>query len=181
MSNLSIGSKIRQVRESKGISIKEVSQKTNLSSSFISQAERDLVSPSIASLREIAKALNVPIFYFFDDDINGHVVRKNNRRKFSMPDSKITYELLSPDLNREMEIVLITLAKGQYTFEHPFSHEGEESACCIKGRVEVTLGLEKYTLEEGDAIYFKCDIPHRFHNVGEDEAKVLCSITPPSF
>lgn len=180
--NKPIGTKIREIRESKGFSIKHLSEETNLSSSFISQVERNQVTPSIASLREIARVLRVPVFYLLlDDHTKGEVVRKGSRRKIIMPDSQIVFELLSPDLNRKMEIILVTLGKGECTFEHLFAHEGEEAAYCMQGVAEVTLGLEKHILYAGDSIYFKCDIPHRFLNVGEEEIKILCCVTPPSF
>lgn len=177
----SIGSRIREIRELKNISIKELADKTNLSSSFISQLERDLVSPSIMSLREIAKALDLPIFYLIDEGASGEVVRKDTRRRFSMPGSDVTYQLLSPDLNRKMEIVLITLGPGESTFNKPYAHKGEESAYCMKGIVEITLGIEKKVLEPGDSIYFYCDTPHCFRNIGNEEAQIISSVTPPSF
>jgi len=177
----SIGVKIREIRESKNLSIKELSEKANLSSSFISQVERDLVAPSITSLREISKVLEIPIFYLIDDEVNSEIVKKNHRRKFSLPESNVTFELLSHDLNRKMENVLITLGSGESTFNTPYSHEGEEFDYCISGRVEITLGIEKKILEYGDSIYFFCSIPHCFRNIGKEEAQIISSVTPASF
>lgn len=182
MSDLSLGQKIRQTRKNKEISINEFSTITNLSPSFISQLERDLVSPSISTIRIISKALGVPIFYLIgEDDSKGEIVRKNNGKRFTFPNSKVVFELLSPDLNREMEVIKITLGKGESTFDELISHKGEEVDYCIEGMLEVTVGHEKYILTTGDTIYFKSDLPHMLSNIGDGVCIVLSVVTPPSF
>lgn len=177
----SLGNNIRRIRKEKNISIRELSEKTKLSSSFISQVERDLVSPSIASLKEIARVLDVPLFFLIESGNLGVVVKKSERRKFTMPGSKVVFELLTPDLNRKMEMVLITLGKGEQTFNKPYGHEGDEVVFCMKGTFEVSLGVETYVLEEGDSMYFNCNIPHKFKNIGDGQGVILSCTTPPSF
>ena len=61
------------------MSLKDLAERIGLTASFLSQVERELAEPSITSLRKIAEALDVPIFYFLlDNDNHSPVVRKNN-------------------------------------------------------------------------------------------------------
>ena len=65
-----IGEKIRRKRNELGMSMKMLAEKTGLTSGFISQVERELAEPSITSLRKIAEALDVAVFYFFTEERN---------------------------------------------------------------------------------------------------------------
>ena len=78
---MELGLKIRELRQSKAINIEKFSEMTGLSSGLISQIERNLVGPSVASLWKIAKALDVPIGYFFDEEPKVTPIVKKNRRK----------------------------------------------------------------------------------------------------
>lgn len=63
--DLGLGKKIQNYRLNKKFTIKELAEKIGITSSMLSQIERDLVNPSIATLRAISKALDVPLFMFF--------------------------------------------------------------------------------------------------------------------
>lgn len=179
-----IGAKIRGRRSEKGLSLQELAARTELTPSFLSQVERDMAEPSITSLRKIADALEVPIFYFLmgSDDPNP-VVRKEERRVLELARSGVTYELLSPPdfANKKMEIVITRMCRGSQGGEHPVTHPGEEFIVILQGRAEVRVGEQAYTLEEGDSIYYYSSIPHHIKNVGETELRFLAAITPPAF
>ena len=66
--NIDIGSKIRLLRRDLNMSISDLSKAAELSTGLISQIERNIVVPSVASLWKIAKTLNVSIGYFFDEE-----------------------------------------------------------------------------------------------------------------
>lgn len=179
---MKIGSKIRDLRQSKNITIEKLAGKTGLSLGLVSQIERELVSTSVASLWKISKALEVPIAYFFDEEQKeSKIVRKENRKKIILPNSKITYEMLSPNLNRKMEVLLITIKPGECDSDDLISHEGEECGFIIKGRMKVKLGTEEYHLDEEDSIYFDSTTPHRFVNESDLECISIWTMTPPSF
>jgi transcriptional regulator with XRE-family HTH domain len=100
-----LSTRLREKRIEIGMTIKELSEKTGLTSGFISQIEHGIAEPSITSLRNIANVLGVASFYFLLDDINvSPVVKKNERRVLKFAKSNLTYELLSPNLNRQMEM-----------------------------------------------------------------------------
>ena len=103
---IDIGSKIKKIRKDKNMSIADLADISGLSSGLISQIERNIVNPSIASLWSIAKSLDVSIGYFFNEEEiseTSPIVKRKNRKIIVTSDSNATYELLSPDINRKIE------------------------------------------------------------------------------
>lgn len=179
---MEIGSKVRSLRQSKNINIKKMAELTGLSLGLISQIERDLVGPSVASLWKISKALEVPIAYFFDNEQKeGNLVKSDSRKKMILPNCNITYEMLSPDLKRKMEVLLIKIKPGECCSNEQISHDGEECGFIIKGKMKVKLGVQEYHMDEGDSIYFDSTVPHRFVNESNEECVSIWTMTPPSF
>ena len=177
-----LGPKIREKRIEKNMSMKELSDMTGLSTGFISHVERDLTEPSITSLRKIAEALEVALFHVFvDEEREDRVVRKDQRQEVRFPESEIIYELLSPDLNRQMETFMGTLKPGAVTSSEPMAHAGEEVIYVLEGQMYIRIGNEEYHLEEGDTIYYYGTIPHMIRNSGDSVMRFLSTITPPRF
>lgn len=177
-----LGQKIRSRRQEQQMSIKQLADSTGLTSGFISQIERNQTEPSITSLRKLAEALDVAVFHFFIDEINNNcVVRKNQRQKIRFRDSHLAYELLSPDLNRQMEMFYASLEPNAATSDEPMAHNGEEVILVLSGSMEITVGNDVYLLDEGDSIYYFASIPHRIVNKGEEVLTFVSTITPPRF
>lgn len=183
--NIDIGSKIREIRKSKQLSIAELAEMTGLSTGIISQIERDLVTPSVVTFWKISKALEVSIGYFFDEEEEKQtpspVVRRDERKTIKTSNSKALYELLSQDLSRKIEFLYITLQPGDPSSDGLVTHEGEECGLVLKGRLLVKMEHEEYILEEGDSIYYDSTIPHRYVNIGDEVCESVWAMTPPSF
>lgn len=178
-----IGSRIRQARTSMGKTLEELAQQVGVTRSFLSQVERGLASPSLTTLRRIAGEMGVPVFLLFTDGTSPRnaLVRKTGRQNLVLPNASAGYQLLSPDLNRKIEMILTTVRVGSASCEVPLSHPGEECAFLLRGRVSVRVGDEDFILEEGDTLYFDCTLPHRIVNLGDMPAEILSAISPPSF
>lgn len=177
-----MGGKIRKMRLAQGLSLGKLAKKVNKTSSYLSQIERGLAEPSLSALREIAEALEVPIFHFLvENNKPGEIVRKDERKKMKFPDSHLTFELLSPDLNHMMEIIRVKLEPGASTSEETTSHKGEEFIMILNGIMEIQIADEYHELNEGDSIYYLASIPHKTTNIGDDELIFLSVITPPKF
>ena len=180
--NKKLGSKIRKLRISKGMNLSNFAKKIGKTSSYLSQVERGLASPSIMALREISKALNVPIFYFLiDDRKHGTVIRKNERRILKFPASHLTYELLSPSVSHQIEIIRTLIGPGASTCSEPLSHEGEECTLVMEGKMKIQIGDKFLTLEDGDSIYYIATIPHKITNIGNTDLIIISVISPASF
>lgn len=163
------------------MSIKELAESAGLTSGFISQVERGLAEPSISSLRNIANVLGVAVFYFLLDDVDVNpVVRKDETRLLKFPKSDITYELLSPDLNRQMEMFKATLHSGQETSKELFAHSGEEVIHVLSGIMHIQIGDEPYDLETGDTIHFDSGKPHKIACAGDETLVFISTTTPPA-
>ncbi len=179
---MEIGSIIRKLRRKQGISIEQLAEKTGLSTGLISQLERDITGPSVASLWKISKALNVSINYFFEEyEDNNPIVRKSERKKIQLPNSNITYELLCPNLQKSIEMLLVKIEPGECSTEDLISHEGEECGYVFQGTLKVKWGDKEYILDEGDSIYFDSTVPHRYVNSGDVTSVSIWSMVPPSF
>lgn len=177
-----MGGKIRQKRIERGLSLKSLAKAIGKTPSFLSQVERGLAEPSITSLRDIARALAVPIFYFLlDANSPSPVVRRDQRKIMSFPGYQLTFELLSPSLNREMEVIQGRLEPGGMTCQEPLSHPGEEATLVLTGQMEIQVGSDHHLLGEGDCIYYYASVPHKIVNVGDGELIFISAITPPSF
>lgn len=179
---MSIGQRTRAIRKLRGHSASELARAAGVSRGLISQIELDRANPSIDTLRRIAAALDSPIAAFFDDaPANGIVVRTDERKTLRVPRSGLTYQLLTPDLNRQIEFILIEFEPGQEGSRVPFGHPGEEAALVLEGQVHVWVGDEEHVLDAGDSISFNSGVPHRVANLGKRKAALVSAITPPSF
>lgn len=183
---MDIGEKIRLLRRSRKVTLKELAGQTSLSIGYISQVERNLSSPSVNVLRDIAIVLGVNISWFFEAPEKSQtgeerfIVRKSNRRQLRFR-SGITDSLLTPDLNGQIELLLSRFEPGASSGEEPYTHNGEEAGVVMTGQLELWIGGENFLLSEGDSFNFPSSMPHRYRNPGETESVVIWSITPPSY
>lgn len=179
---MEVGEKIRSLRHKQKISIEQLSAMSGLSKGLISQIERDITGPSVASLWKISKALNVTMNYFFDeyDDLN-QIVRKDERKKLIMRKSSRVYELLSPDLKKQIEMLMVEIKPNENISAELISHDGEECGVVIKGTLRIISGDNIYDLQEGDSIYLDSTIPHQYLNTGEELSVSVWAMVPPSF
>ena len=179
---MSIGKRIRAIRTMRGLSTTQLAQAAGVSRGLISQLELDRANPSIDTLRRIAAALASPMAAFFDESsANGIVVRRDERKTLRVPRSGLTYQLLTPDLNRQIEFILTELEPGDSGPKVAVGPPGEEAALVLEGRLLVWIGEEEHLLEAGDCISFNSGVPHRWGNPGETKTVVVSAITPPSF
>lgn len=152
---------------------------------MISQIEHNQVNPSINSLKLISKALRIPLYYFFQDDVASQdlIVRNDERKTIGLPDQQdITYELLTPDVRGAIEFCLMSIPAGSDSGKTAQSHNGEEVAYVVEGSVQIILGTDdRHELSKGDSIRIPTMMPHRWENKFKNMAKVIFAITPPSF
>ena len=95
------------------------------------------------------------------------------------PGAAMSYELLSPDIRRKMEMIIVRLKPG--VDGSAMAHDGEECALVLKGRVVITVGDVDYELNQGDSIYYDSGLPHKARALGDEHAEIVSAITPPNF
>ena len=174
-----IAERIRQLRRKRELTVTELARRANVSKSMISQVENGSATPSVETMRSIAAVLEVPLFTLFlnQADSHGALVRKDERITLMIPGSAATRELLTPDLQRAMALVIGRIPPGASSSPSPTTHRGEECVFVLQGNVTVYLQGETYILNAGDAFYFDARLPHFFTNPGDTEAEFLSAIT----
>ncbi len=184
MDELKIAQKIRQIRLRNQLTLEKVAERAGFTKSYLSMIESGKKSPPIASLIKIAKALDVDITTFFEHkspEDHLMLVRKGER-KVVVRDGTIfgyQYSSIAPTKrNKKMEPFVITLPSKSKEGDL-FDHEGEELLYVLEGKTNFFYGDKKYSLSEGDCIYFDSSIPHRGEGVGKKRAKALVVIYTP--
>ncbi len=179
-----VGATIHRLREERHLSLKEVAARSGLTQSFLSQVERDLTSPSVASLRKVAQAFDVPLAALFQGPPmpSDRVVRRAERRQLIHPQRHWRDYLLTPNLKGKLQVILSIIEPGAGSGSEPYAHDSDEECVVIlRGRLEFWVGPDRYLLEEGDSIVFESRIPHRNWNPGPGQTEVLWITTPPSY
>lgn len=177
-----LGNRLRELRHARQMSLEELAERTGLSIGLLSQIERGKGNPSFVTLSKVADALDIQLGYFFSETAETQcIVRKDQRRRIYFPTPGLTYELLTPDLNRRLEVLWTRLEPGVRTQDAAFSHEGEECVALVRGVLEAHVGDQVFILHEGDAITFDCSVPHWYYNPGPETAETFSAVTPPTF
>ncbi|WP_442601781.1 helix-turn-helix domain-containing protein [Paenibacillus sp. KN14-4R] len=179
----SIYEKIRALRLEQNMTLKDLSDKSGFSISFLSQVERSNSSLAITSLQKIAQSLNVPITYFFESQKNNkYHTPVEERKQTRIEGSPMIYVRLGGDFpDRAMEPLLNILPPSQ-TKSVAFNHAGEEFYYVLEGTVMINVDEEEYVLQKGDTIHFPSTLVHTLYNPSVDEeAQVLSVLTPVIF
>ena len=180
---MDIGEKLRELRIQRNLTQEELANRCELSKGFISQVERNLASPSIATLIDLLECLGTNLKSFFSDDSNEKVVF-SPQDMFEKEDDedqhgKITW--LIPDAQKNsMEPILLELQPGAQSHTLP-PHEGEEFGYVLKGQVTLYAGKRKFTVKRGYSFCLHPATPHYLQSTGQTPATVLWISTPPSF
>lgn len=174
--------KIKNLRVEQGFTLKDLSEKTDLSVSFLSQIERGTSSLAITSLKKIADAFAVPITYFFDTDSNhNYMLQASDRKPFRLEGSPTVYTRLNGEFGgRTLEPLLVTLAPKQ-ELNQVSSHPGEEFYYVLKGAALFKVDGKEYFVREGDSIHYPSEVPHAWENPLNEETQILCVLTPVIF
>lgn len=180
-----IGLKVKELRNNKGLTLKELSQETDLSISYLSLLERGLTSITITSLKSIASVLDVELTYFFDipSTKTKNIHRSYENEVFQMEKSKFIYSKLSGDIkNKVFDPMIATLLPGQSRDEFvPVSHEGQEFGYVLEGILTFLINGVEYELYPGDSVHIDSTVPHNWSNFTNKIVKVLYVITPTIF
>jgi transcriptional regulator with XRE-family HTH domain len=189
----SLGRRLKELRREKHLTLKETAARARLSRGYVSQVEANTANPSLSSLKALSTALGESIASIFvtpspeSDHIlsappSADVVRRDHRKSIRWPGDTATENfLLTPDLQRRLEVLLTTMEPGSSSGERPYSHDGEEFGFVLSGSFEVIIGADEYQLDEGDSISFSSLLPHQTRVVGDVSATVIWVVTPPSF
>lgn len=176
-----VGTRLRFLRQLHGLSQRELARRAGLTHATIGSIERDAISPSVGSLRKILDSVPMTLSEFFalDPDADTQVFFRRNEL-LEVGGSGISLRQVGRNLKgRPLQVLLEHYAPGAETAGTPYSHFGDEGGVVIQGQVEVTVGGATRVLGPGDGYLFASRMPHKFRNVGSQEAVVVSANTPP--
>jgi len=182
--SIEIGAQMLAVRKHFGLSQRELAKRSGVTNATISLIEQNKVSPSVSSLKKVLDGLPLSLadFFTFDIEASCEQIFYGQAEQPDVGSGDIHFHLIGANRdNRKMCVLREVLLPGADTGEEMLHHEGEESGVIINGRVELTVGDECRILEEGEGYYFDSQTPHRFRNVGEEDAVIVSANTPASF
>ena len=178
-----IGEKIRQMRIKNGLTQEELANRCELSKGFISQVERDITSPSIATLIDILESLGTNLREFFSDS------GENDKLVFRKDDAfvqqneelghKITWIVPNAQKN-DMEPILIRISGGGQSSVYA-AHECEVFGYVMQGSIVLHIGEKRHKAKKGESFYYKANSSYYLSNHYSSDAVVLWVSTPPSF
>jgi transcriptional regulator with XRE-family HTH domain len=177
-----IGRRVRRLRQSRGLSLGDVAEKAGLSRSLLSKVENARVSSPIATLVNIATALDTTVGHLIGADQSERcvVVRRSERKLITAKKAAgYTYESLGHKrLDKRMEPFLVTYPAGA---EPParYSHRGEAFMFVLKGRIEFHYDGRAEVLRPGDSVYFDNELPHGARATGAGAAIALVVTLEP--
>ena len=180
---MKIGNRLKELRIQKGLTQEELADRCELSKGFISQMERDLTSPSIATLMDILQCLGTDLPEFFSESPKEEQIVFHDSDYFEKIDEELgnTVEWIIPNAQKNiMEPIRLTLKPGGSTYpDNP--HEGEEFGYVLSGSITIILGKKKVRAKKGESFYFIPDTTHYITANNKTGAVILWISTPPSF
>lgn len=180
--NVEIGEKIKRLRIQNSLTQEELADRCELTKGFISQVERDLTSPSIATLADILEGLGTNLKDFFNETEDDKIVfSKDDAFVSENEDYKYILQWIIPNAQKNiMEPILVELESGGRTKEDS-PHEGEEFGYVMTGMIFIHIGSETHKVKKGESFYYKANSNHYISNAGKTKATVLWVSSPPSF
>lgn len=178
---VNVGERVKSVRENRGLTLEDISLRTDIEVSLLDEIERGTVAPPLGTVIKLAKALEMKMGYFISGEESRPytIVRRQDRKVLSRYDSKkgkhygYEYESLAPHKkDRHMEPFMVTLEPAA-TEEERSTHDGQEFIYVLEGNMEVRLEKEVHILEPGDAIYYDSTVPHLVKCAGDNRTKIL--------
>ena len=179
---MKIGSKLKELRIAKNLTQEELADRAELSKGFISQLERDLTSPSIATLVDILNSLGTNLKEFFSDSSDEQIVF-HSEDFFEKTDTELhnKVEWIIPNAQKNMmEPIRVTLDPDGSTYpDQP--HEGEEFGYVLSGTITIVIGNRSMKAKKGEAFYYTPNSEHYIKAGGKSGAVFLWISTPPNF
>ena len=179
-----IGRRVRALREGMGLSLRDLARRSGVSAPMLSQVERLETSPTVAVAERIAAGLDLSLSQLLrlDESDGVTVVRAGERLAGGAADGGHRYEVVTPPIpGQRAEVSLHVLAPGAATGgpDDPPIHEpgSRETAVVQEGRIRLGCAGATHELDEGDAVTFDADLPHRIENPGIGDARFLAVVS----
>jgi transcriptional regulator with XRE-family HTH domain len=182
-----VGTRLRQERERRGISLRELARRVGVSPSLVSQIELDRVNPSVSTLYALVTELGLTMSDVFGDGPQGGphilhvpraaddvVARRDTRRKINLA-SGVRWERLTPHSDPDVEFLYVVYPIGAESCPEDalVTHGGREYGYVSSGTLGVRVGFDEYELGPGASIAFDSSSPHRLWAIGDEPVHAI--------
>jgi transcriptional regulator with XRE-family HTH domain len=177
---VNVGRRLRQLRNEKGLSIRALAEKSRLNVNTLSMIENGKTSPSVATLQQLALALETPITAFFETEAPRNKIafhKASLRPKVAFSHGTLE-DLGAGMISRGAEPFLVVLESQAESGPNPIVHTGREFVFCLEGQLTYTIEDQVFVLEPGDSLLFEAHLPHRWQNTGERLSRSLLVFCP---
>jgi transcriptional regulator with XRE-family HTH domain len=181
-----VGGRLREQREQRGISLRELARRVGVSPSLVSQIELDRVNPSVSTLYSLVTELGMTMSEVFGDGRgedralpqpsggNGLAERPESRRVINLA-SGVRWERLTPSSDGEVEFLYVVYPVNAESCPEDalVTHGGREYGYVSSGTLGVRVGFEEYELGPGGSIAFDSSSPHRLWTIGDEPVHAI--------
>jgi transcriptional regulator with XRE-family HTH domain len=191
-----LGPRLRSVRESRGLSARELARRISCSPSLISQIERGISAPSVGMLYALASELRTSLDFLFGVALAGDAVlmtahgdgharpsagnagavvqRAGQRRTIDLA-SGVRWERLTPGPDDRVDFLEVIYGPSGHSTDarRPLRHDGQEYGLITRGTLNVSVGFESYQLGPGDSIAFDSSVPHEYWNASAEDVHAI--------
>jgi len=177
--SVNVASRLRELREARGISMRALATKSGLSANALSMIERGKTSPSVSTLYKLADALGIAITSFFgtENERTSVVFLKHDERT-RMAFTRGVFEALGGEqFSGRVEPFMLTLESGASCGPHDIMHTGHEFVYCLRGHLDYYVEKELFHLEPGDSLLFASKLRHRWRNSSGSVVNALIIIS----
>jgi quercetin dioxygenase-like cupin family protein len=173
----SVGSRIKEIRNEKGVSFEMLANETGLAVDKIKQIESGKLLPPVGMLLSLARALHIDSSCLLNEV---ETTLDNRAKAFSKRTDNYAYTTLTPGADtKRMKAFRVTIDPLREHSGVGYQHEGEEFVYVLSGKIELTVGEHFNTLETGGSLHFNSGIRHMIRNISEDTAELLVVICEP--
>ncbi|MCC3862096.1 cupin domain-containing protein [Pseudemcibacter aquimaris] len=178
---VNVANRLRLMRETAGISQRELARKVGVSNGTISQIEKGNSDPSVGLLKQILEGLELSIADFFEEKIQPRQkIFYAEDELVDVGSGKVKFLQMGPSTaGRKIQFLREFYEGGASTGHKSLVHEGEEAGFILSGQLEVTVGDQRRVLNAGEGYYFNSTTPHSFRNVSPEPCEIISACTPP--
>ena len=175
-----LGKKIREIRNQRGITLKQMADISALNINTLSLIENGKTSPSISTLQRLAGALEVSIKEFFEpaNPAQPIIFTAYDQRPAALNEKSVISNLGKGLNSSTLEPFVLTMEKHATSGGRTLLHNGYEFVYCLSGKILYTIQEVEYTLTPGDSVLFSAQLGHRWENINEGESQLLLVLTP---
>ena len=174
---LPVGKKIRKVRLEKKFAMDRMANETGYSIDYLKGIEAGKITPPVASLLQIARALDMDSGFFLREQ---ETSMQDRIKAYAKRTDNYAYTTLTPNAeNKHLKAFMVTIESMQQHQGVGYQHEGEEFVHVLAGRIEINVGDHTNRLKQGDSLHFNSGVRHNMKNVSKEKAELIVVVYNP--